>query len=135
MVHGVTLATFYLIPMLGDKHPDEYPRFRDVYTSDQDHPEYDNHIHLYTRVGGGNRNCGYGEDELYQHPNYVETFDDESDCTYATYVFSVPEQWKADYAAFIEGRPTDLSPEYRAQAEKVFPRLEGKWPWSEGGER
>ena len=66
LVQGVTSAVFFVLPMLG-KHPDEYPRFRDCFLKDAEHPEYDNHIHVYTRVGGGNRGCDFGEDELYKH--------------------------------------------------------------------
>jgi len=83
MVHGVTPAALLILPMLG-KHPDEYPRFRDCFLADQEHPEFDDHIHVFTRVGGGNRGCGFGEEELYKHPEYVTTFDDSFDSTYAS---------------------------------------------------
>lgn len=67
MIHGMNPIAFFVLPMLGDKHPDEWPRFRDVFLKDEEHPEYDMFIHVYTRVGGGNRNEGYGEEELYKH--------------------------------------------------------------------
>ena len=47
------------MPMLGRKQ-DEWPRFRDCYVTK------DLNIAIYTRVGGGNRNSGYGEEELYE---------------------------------------------------------------------
>lgn len=131
MVNGVRLLAFLTIPMLGDKHPSEYPRFRDVFAADSEHPEWDGYIHVYTRVGGNNRECGYGEDELYDHSNYVATFDDNYDCTYATYVFSVPGEWRDDWNAVMEGRFEDTSDKYRAQVEKVCPKMIGKLPWSE----
>jgi len=54
MMFGVNQATFYILLMLG-KHPEEYPRFRDCFISETEHPQYDNMIHIYTRVGGNNR--------------------------------------------------------------------------------
>ena len=50
MLFGVTPATFFFFFLLG-KHPDEYPRFRDCFLNDEYLPEYDNHIHVYTRTG------------------------------------------------------------------------------------
>lgn len=123
MVNGVSPAAFFVLPMLGEKHPQDYPRFRDCFLSDEEHPEYDGHIHLYTRVGGNNRGCGFGEEELHTHPNYVTTFDDSFDNTFATYVFSVPEEWKADYDKFVSGDIKGFSPEYQARCRAVFPKL------------
>lgn len=112
------------MPMLGEKHPDMYPRFRDCFLVDEGHPEYDdNFIHVYTRVGGGNRGAGYGEEELKQHPNYVADFDDSFDSTYATYVFSVPDEWKADYDEYRANGPVGFSSEYKKRIRAVFPKL------------
>jgi len=122
MIHGVTLATFLVMPMLG-KHPEDYPRFRDCFLSDKEHPEYDDYIHVYTRVGGNNRGEGFGEEELFQHPNFVATFDDSFDSTYATYVFSVPEQWCEDFNCVKEGRIKDISEEYQAEVRRIFPNM------------
>ena len=125
-INGVNQSAFWILPML-DKHPNEYPRFRDCFTSDEEHPEYDNHIHVYTRVGGGNRGEGYGEEELYKHPNYVTTFDDSFDNTYATYVFSVPEKWKDDFDKITSGNQMKISKEYLDKICSVFPKLESKF--------
>ena len=119
MMNGVNQATFYILPMLG-KHPDEYPRFRDCFISE------DGNIEVYTRVGGGNRNQGYGEDELYGHPNFVTTYDDDFDSTYATYVFSVPNEWKEDFEKITTGKIAEVSDAYIEQVAKVFPKLAGK---------
>jgi len=127
MINGVRMAAFFIMPMLGEKHPDAYPRFRDCFLSDEEHPKYDDHIHVYTRVGGGNRGCGYGEDELMAHPNFVATFDDSFDSTYATYVFSVPEEWKEDFEKYKAGNLKGVSPELQARIRKVFPKLEEKF--------
>lgn len=63
MICGVNPAAFFILPMLG-KHPDEYPRFRDCFVSDDE-----TSIEVLTRVGGGNR--GYGEEELMKHPALI----------------------------------------------------------------
>lgn len=125
MMNGVTQAVFFILPMLG-KHPDQYPRFRDCFLSDEDHPEYDDYIHVYTRVGGNNRNAGFGEEELYEIPEFVATFDDSFDSTFATYVFEVPEKWKADFDLFKQGRIKEFSKEYQNEIIRVFPKLQEK---------
>lgn len=120
MINGANPATFFILPMLGEKHPESYPRFRDCFVNnDNGKPE----IHVYTRVGGGNRGDGYGEEELYKHPNFLSTFDDDFDSTYATYTFSVPEEWKKDFDLITDGKIKEISPEYKDRLYKVFPKL------------
>ena len=116
MINGVNPATFFILPMLGEKHPDNYPRFRDCFVDD-------NEIHVYTRVGGGNRDCGYGEEELQTHPNYLRDEDDENDCTYATYVFSVPKEWQEDFDKITSGNLKEISQNYKDRLYAVFPKL------------
>lgn len=120
MLNGVNPATFVILPMLGEKHPDQYPRFRDCFIDGEE-------IHVYTRVGGGNRNCGFGEEELQAHPNYLRDEDDDFDSTYATYIFSVPEQWKPDFDKIVAGKLLEISQEYKDRLYKVFPKLAEKF--------
>lgn len=73
-------------------------RFRDCYLT-RVPPEPDGgelHIAIYTRNGGGNRD-DYQEvtARLQAHPQYVSDTDDDFDATYALYVFTVPEKFKA----------------------------------------
>ena len=118
IMNGVNPATFLILPML-DKHPDEYPRFRDCFVNEE------HQIEVLTRVGGGNRNCGYGEESLEQDPNFVKTYDDDLDCTYGYYVFNVPEKWKADFNRILNNeKPSD---EYIEQMCKVYPKLADKF--------
>lgn len=119
MINGVNLATFMFLPMLG-KHPDEYPRFRDYFIG-----EDKNSIVVFTRVGGGNRNCGFNEEELYKHPNFIKTYDDDFDETYGYYVFSISDEWKKDFDAILNGEL--WSEEYHKQRCKVFPKLEDEF--------
>lgn len=74
-----------------DEGPEpKYPtgRFRDIYLN-----EKGTGIILYTRNGGGNReDYQYVFDALSEHPNYIEDYDDDFDCTYAYVTFSVPQE-------------------------------------------
>ena len=115
MMFGFNPACLFIMPMLGRKQ-EEYPRFRDCFVED-------GKIAIYTRVGGNNRGCGYGEEELYKDPNFVTTYDDEFDNTYATYVFNVPEKWKADFDKIMNNDPTSVSDEYYLYVSDFFPKL------------
>ncbi len=119
MINGVNPATFFILPMLGEKHPNAYPRFRDCFVEGD-------RICVYTRVGGNNRNCGYGEEELYKHPNFLTTEDDGFDNTYASYYFSVPDEWKDDFEKIKSGRLQEISAVYKDRLYKVFPKLKEK---------
>lgn len=124
MINGVNPATFFVLPMLGEKHPDAYPRFRDCFVEERDGKKV---ISLYTRVGGGNRGCGYGEEELYKHPNFITTTDDDFDNTYASYLFSVPEEFSADFDLIMAGKLSEISEKYKARLYSVFPKLREKF--------
>jgi hypothetical protein len=68
---------------------DNIVRFRDAFLTD------DNLIAIYTRLGGGNRGdyqCTI--QKLRSHPNYIRDEDDDFDCTYATFYFSIPKGWE-----------------------------------------
>lgn len=114
---GFNPACLLIMPMLGRKQ-EEYPRFRDCFIS-----EDKKHIDIYTRVGGANRNSGYGEEELYKDENFVETFDDDFDNTYATYRFKVPTKWQKDFDNIITGEWQDISQEYINTIKAMCPKL------------
>ena len=116
ILNGVNPATFFILPMLGEKHPTNYPRFRDCFVEN-------NEIHVYTRVGGVNRNCNFGEEELQNHPNYLRDFDDDFDNTYATYVFSVPDEFKSDFDLIESGKLKEISSKYKERLYLVYPKL------------
>ena len=105
MLCGYNPSCFLFLPMLGRKKED-YPRFRDCFITDE------GNIGLYTRVGGNNRHCGFGEEELYKDPNFLTTYDDDYDDTYATYEFSVPEKYKKDFDCLASGNWPEVSDEY-----------------------
>lgn len=121
LMNGVNPAAFFILPMLG-KHPDEYPRFRDCFVGEDKKT-----IEVFTRVGGGNRHSGYGEEELEKHPNFIRTYDDDFDSTYGTYVFSVPERWRDDFEKILNGKTLFISEEYFNEILRVYPKLEDEF--------
>lgn len=116
MINGFNPSCVLIMPMLGRKQ-DEYPRFRDCFVTEE------KNIAIYTRVGGGNRNCGYGEEELYKDENFLTTYDDDFDSTYATYEFKVPEKWKADFDKILCGDFASVSVEYIEYLKQFYPKL------------
>lgn len=116
MMNGFNPACVFIMPMLGRKQA-EWPRFRDCWVTEE------GNIAIYTRVGGGNRNCGYGEEQLYEDPNFLKTYDDEYDNTYATYEFKVPEKWKANFDLIMDGKIKEVSEEYKIYLKEFFPKL------------
>ena len=116
MLMGFNPACVAIMPMLGRKQ-DEYPRFRDCFVTEE------GNIAIYTRVGGGNRDCGYGEDELYKDENFITTYDDVYDNTYGTYEFKVPEKWKADFDLIMDGKSSEVSKEYIDYVKTFYPKL------------
>lgn len=127
LMNGVCPATFFVLPMLG-KHPDEYPRFRDCFLSNSDRPEYDGYIQVYTRTGGGNREDYELENlEMQLMPEYVTDFDDDFDSTYATWIFKVPEKWRADFEKFMDGKMSEFSAAYQSELRRIYPKLNDKF--------
>lgn len=123
LINNMNPAPYFILPMLG-KHPDEYPRFRDCFIADADHPEYDNHIHLYTRTGGGNRAKYEKENETIRKiKGFVTDYDDSFDSTFAHWVFKVPERWQEDFNKIIDGRVKEISTEYKAELYRIYPKL------------
>ena len=127
-IMGYSSACVYFLPML-DRKPEDYPRFRDCFLSDDS-----KRIVIYTRVGGGNRGCGFGEDKLYKDPNYVTTYDDDFDNTYGSYEFNVPEKWQEDFDAILHGEFDKVSDEYKAQIKKIYPDMDVEWYFADGTE-
>jgi hypothetical protein len=107
MVFGVSKNAGNLLNALG-LQSNHFYRFRDCYLTEN------NQIAVYTRAGGGNRDCYCNEaigltatdkdgdkhtevcvviinEHLRAHPLYITDEDDAFDSTYATYYFKVPD--------------------------------------------
>ena len=121
-----------ILDLIDPRGEDNYkypiPRFRDIYVSISDKGPI---IILYTRQGGGNRECWCDEQEDYekrtdermpgvkhhpscntlsnylltQHPLYIRDYDDDFDSTYAYFEFSPPPNLKEAVAALATGKP------------------------------
>ena len=119
MLHGYSSACITILPMLGRK-PEDYLRFRDCVVLNSES------IVIYARVGGNNRGCGYGEEELLKDPNFIRTFDDAFDSTYGYYLFTVPDKWKKDFEAIMDARFFDVSDEYVEYLEQFWANIAEK---------
>lgn len=87
---------------------DDVGRYRDAYVSE-------GKIAVYTRNGGGNRECWEEEADdchctgciatrhLPAHPLYSSDRDDDFDETYATFYFNIPDDWRERLAALDIG--------------------------------
>lgn len=141
MVQGVNqIGTFFIAPMLGG-HPEEiFPRFRDCFVQEHgfqlinDFPlnvpkegKPSEGIYIYTRVGGGNRESYIEEiKKLQSREDYIRDFDDEFDCTYATFVFKVPKKWRKDFNLIKRGKFKETSKEYQQMILDTFPKIADK---------
>lgn len=81
MLFGTNPAAGILLELLG-LSPNDFYRFRDCYLTEN------GEIAVYTRDGGGNRDDN--TTDVCSHPNYLRDENDDFDCTYVTYYFSVP---------------------------------------------
>ncbi|MEK6882160.1 MAG: hypothetical protein AABY22_21260 [Nanoarchaeota archaeon] len=113
LLHGVNPISPLLLKILDidqDNKKWSSGRFRDIYLDEKGEK-----IILYTRNGGGNREC-WGEVQnnclcagcviekhLPKHPNYLRDYDDDFDSTYAYIEFSIPESYKELVKSFATG--------------------------------
>lgn len=117
-INGHSPACLLLAPMLTEENPQSFfPRFRDCFLDGE-------RIVIFTRVGGGNRSEGYGEEKLYAMPTFARTYDDDFDSTYGYYEFGVPDEWREDFERVREGRIGDLSERYVERIQGCFPDLD-----------
>ena len=131
LINGMnTAAAVALSPFLPRKATD-FPRFRDIFLEAEDYYGDDGDIFIYTRMGGGNRDCWYdGEKDcdcpgcdasrLEGHVQCVDRYDDTYDCTYSTFVWRVSDEDRPDFEALMEGRSADLSDRYKSRLKEMF---------------
>ncbi len=104
LIHGHNPFAGILLRAL-DLSPDKVGRFRDCYLQ-REETSGELRIHVYTRNGGGNRdNYETVTEHLQSLPGYVRDYDDDFDCTYATYEFKVPEALVGGLTALAESSP------------------------------
>lgn len=95
-------------------------------------------IAIYTRQGGGNRDCyceEYGDgghpdlnsscgsnEALQAHPLYLRDADDEYDCTYATFYFKLPDELDPELRAVLTDNmqaPVDMSERWQQAIDAI----------------
>jgi len=98
---------------------DQIPRLRDAYFDAEE-----NQLVIYTRTGGGNREVyeefndenedGPWNSTMQEHPNFIRDEDDDFDCTYAYFYFSIPESFAPLFKTFKDlGAGKDANPTER----------------------
>jgi len=76
---------------------DEIPRFRDCYYLKRSAEDGGDCIVIHTRTGGGNRDDYEDENEgLTRSKYYQKDEDDDFDCTYADFYYSIPDEYVVD---------------------------------------
>lgn len=132
MVFGMNASLAVVLSPFLPRPADQFPRFRDVFLADEERPEWDEFIHVYTRMGGGNRECWQDRKidncdcsacdtaALEADPNCLDRYDDGFDCTYCTFIFEVPEELKVDFDHVLAGEFTKTSQLYRDKLYSQF---------------
>ena len=105
-------------------------RFRDAWVEKGDDGPV---IAIYTRQGGGNRECNCEEfgrqhvpgqcyaacnEALAAHPLYLRDDDDDFDRTYATFRFRVPEEYREALAEAAQ-EPVNMSERWQAAIDAI----------------
>ena len=126
-INGVNPCTFFVAPLIAGHPQENIGRFRDCFLSDDDKPEYNNHIFIYTRMGGGNRD-DYNQqiEALQRNEFYVTDYDDDFDSTYATFVFKIPAKFHDDVRLYKARKLSDTSLEYQNIILNTFPAIKDK---------
>lgn len=125
-MHGVNQSTFFVLPVLG-KHPEEYPRFRDCFLGDDEMPNTEGKIIVYTRTGGGNREHYESENaDIESMDDFLFDYDDPFDSTFACWVFDIPSKWETDVKKVLDGNILEASNNYKKMIIATFPKIQDK---------
>lgn len=105
--------------VVGFRIDEHFPRFRDVFTDADDAP-FEADLYVYTRMGGGNRDCWEGAsydipcncsgcraDKIEDESWCVGSYDDDFDCTYRTFGIKFTPQQKAEWDALMANGPDE----------------------------
>ena len=105
-------------------------RFRDAWAETSDDGPV---IAIYTRQGGGNRECNCEEfgrehvpeqcyaacnEALAAHPLYLRDADDEFDATYCTFYFRAPDEFRGVLTR-LAGEPVNMGERWKAAIERL----------------
>lgn len=119
IINWVNPATFIVLPIL-DIHADNIWRFRDCFIWS----EWKS-ILIYTRLWWWNRE--YHKKDIEKLRNikwFIKDYDDDFDCTYATFEYSVPKEFEKDFNLIKKWKVKDISEKLKGQIIKIYPKLE-----------
>lgn len=134
MIAGMNAGLAILASPFLPRRADHFPRFRDIFR-EADDTELKGDLYVYTRMGGGNRECWGSEEKtadgecacsacdaerIETSPAVIGRYDDDFDCTYSTFVFKVVDEDRADFNAVMAGTPWLTSDRYRARLREMF---------------
>jgi hypothetical protein len=132
MINGMNATLAMLLSPFLPIRADKFPRFRDIFLGD-DEATVKGDIYIYTRMGGGNRECwneGPGgaacecsacEADLIEANNQcVSRYDDDFDCTFCTFVFNVLDEDKNDFLLVTTGKIKETSDKYKTRLKEMF---------------
>lgn len=141
MVHGMN-GNLVVVgsAILGFRIDQEIPRFRDIFTKDEECPVTDYDLLIYTRMGGGNYECWGNDDGEYDTedcdcpacklsriidtaPWVVTTYDDSYDETYKTIVVKFNDEQKKLWNTIVETNSIEC---IKDKALELFPEIFNK---------
>lgn len=123
-IHGTNPLAVPLMEVLS-LSPRAVGRFRDCYLTEHNNMVV---IAVYTRNGGGNRDDYKEQTKLLQsHPNYLSDRDESHDETYASYFFSIPDDFKDEITSLVqESNGQIVMPEPAVRFEAFMEKLTAK---------
>jgi hypothetical protein len=135
MLHGMNASLALVMSPFLPIRADEFPRFRDIFLGAEDSP-FTGDIFVYTRMGGGNRECWEADpkdpcdcaacvaDRIEEATGCVGSYDDDFDCTFRTFVFTVAPEHKNDFNKVVAGELPKTSDWYKARLREMFAESE-----------
>lgn len=133
IVHGMNDKLVIVASVIMGMRIDQtFPRFRDIFIEAEDAP-FEADLFVYTRMGGGNRECWDGCSETDPCPACVAdgiesevwcagSYDDEFDCTYRTFGIKLSDGQRAELTDALRGtKPKN----FEDRARKLFNLSDG----------
>ncbi|MEJ2650179.1 MAG: hypothetical protein P8016_17435, partial [Sedimentisphaerales bacterium] len=108
LINGMNADLAVLISVIiGENIQDKFPRFRDVFLEVEE-SRYKADYYVYTRMGGGNRECWEDNKpdckcpacvaaKIEQSPECVGRYDDNFDCTYSNFCMNFTDAQKKEW--------------------------------------
>jgi hypothetical protein len=130
MVFGMNANLAVIMSPFLPQRADTFPRFRDIFTEAEDAPVKGD-IYIYTRMGGGNRECweegkedcdccACNADKIEDLDECLYRYDDDFDRTFCTFVFKVKDERREDFNLVALGKLKETSDWYKETLRNMF---------------